>query len=112
MRPFSTPRTLNLRPALAASMAATLAISGTAAVSVAAPTAVYAQAAEASGELNAETRLDKFADLPRYDDGKLIDTTGHSTTEVPWFVTYQPTYANYYTASPGEEFRIDAPEYW
>ena len=112
MRPFSTPRTLNLRPALAASMAATLAISGTAAVSVVAPTAVYAQAAEASGELNAETRLDKFADLPRYNDGTLIGTTGYSTTEVPWFVTYQPTYANYYTASPGEEFRIDAPEYW
>ena len=112
MRPFSTPRTLNLRPALAASMAATLAISGTAAVSVVAPTAVYAQAAEASGELNAETRLDKFADLPRYNDGTLIGTTGYSTTKLPWFLTYQPTYANYYTASPGKAFRIDAPEYW
>ncbi len=112
MRPFSTPRTLNLRPALAASMAATLAISGTAAVSVAAPTAVYAQAAEASGELNAETRLDKFADLPRYNDGDLIEVTGYSTTKLPWFLTYQPTYANYYTASPGEDFHINAPEYW
>lgn len=112
MRPFSTPRTLNLRPALAASMAATLAISGTAAVSVAAPTAVHAQAAEATGELNAETRLDKFTALPRYDDGDFIGTTGYSTTVLPWFLTYQPTYANYYTAAPGENFRIDAPEYW
>lgn len=112
MRPFSTPRTLNLRPALAASMAATLAISGTAAVSVAAPTAVHAQAAEATGELNAETRLDKFTALPRYDDGDFIGTTGYSTTVLPWFLTYQPTYANYYTASPGEDFHIDAPEYW
>ena len=112
MRPFSSPRSLNLRPALAASMAATLAISGTAAVSIPAPTALVAQAAEATGELNAQTRADKASALPAYEDGKHIGVEGYSESVLPWFLSYQPTYANYYTASPGEDFSIAAPEYW
>ena len=112
MRPFSSPRSLNLRPALAASMAATLAISGTAAVSIPAPTALVAQAAEGTGELNAQTRADKASELPKYTDGEHIGVEGYSESVLPWFLTYQPTYANYYTASPGEDFSIAAPEYW
>lgn len=112
MRPFSSPRSLNLRPALAASMAATLAISGTAAVNIPAPTALVAQAAEATGELNAQTRADKASALPAYEDGEHIGVEGYSESVLPWFLSYQPTYANYYTASPGEDFSIAAPEYW
>ena len=97
MRSFFTPRKIDLRPALAASMAATLAISGTAAVSVTAPVAAYAQAA-----------------VPDREDTEVpsVGLQGTNENELPWFLTYRPTYADYYVADPGETIEIPAPEYW
>ncbi|PAT08533.1 Rib/alpha-like domain-containing protein [Corynebacterium hadale] len=104
MRSIFTPRKVDLRPALAASMAATLAISGTAAVSIAAPPAAYAQATD-----EAPARLD--TDVPQV-DGAPVGLKGTNEEQLPWFMSYQPTYADYYTGAEGEEFKIPAPEFW
>ncbi|PAT16018.1 hypothetical protein CKJ84_04550 [Corynebacterium sp. NML 120412] len=97
MRSIFTPRKVDLRPALAASMAATLAISGTAAVSMTAPVAAYAQAV-----------------VPDREDTEVpsVGLQGTNEDKLPWFLTYRPTYADYYVADPGETIKIDAPEYW
>ena len=99
MRSIFTPRKVDLRPALAASMAATLAISGTAAVSIAAPTAAYAQATDEAPE-----RVDK--DVPD------VGPEGTGKTNIPWFLYGEPRYPDYVVGQRGKIVEIDEPEYW
>ena len=101
MRSIFTPRKVDLRPALAASMAATLAISGTAAVSIGAPVAAYAQATDEAPE-----RVDKDKNVPK------VGLEGTGKTNIPWFLYGEPRYPDYVWGQKGDTVEIDKPEYW
>ncbi|WP_267207648.1 Rib/alpha-like domain-containing protein, partial [Corynebacterium sp. Marseille-P8863] len=106
MRSIFTPRKVDLRPALAASMAATLAISGTAAVSIAAPPAAYAQAED---EAPAVPERDDTA-IPEVDGAPVgLEGTG---TGYAWYQSYVPTYPDFVLGKVGQKVEVPAPEYW